>query len=97
MEKPAKVIDQVIPCENLDETLNHYIETLGYKLECIFPADSPKAAIVFKGESRIQLGAENIMEIKVPPVKYKSASAKVTVPFNIAFTGVPSSCAKSKP
>ena len=77
MEKPAKVIDQVIPCENLNETLNHYIETLGYKLECIFPADSPKAAIVFKGESRIQLGAENIMEIKVPPVKQSLVVTKM--------------------
>lgn len=77
MKKPAKGIDQVITCENLDETLNHYMETLGYKLECIFPADRPKTAIVFKNSSRIQLGANDILEFKVSSVQQSFVINKI--------------------
>lgn len=36
----------IITCENFDETLDFFIEKLGFRLEMISPADSPNVAII---------------------------------------------------
>ena len=36
----------VVPCTNLAETMNFFIEKLGFRLEMIMPADSPKTAVI---------------------------------------------------
>ena len=35
-----------IPCDNLDAAIDHYITQLGYRLDMIVPADSPREAIL---------------------------------------------------
>lgn len=37
----------VVPCENLNKTLEFFTENLGFRLEKIFPADSPTVAVIF--------------------------------------------------
>ena len=37
----------VVPCKNLNETLEFFTENLGFRLEKIFPADSPMVAVIF--------------------------------------------------
>ena len=37
----------VLPCRQLDETLAFFVDGLGFKIETIFPADSPRVAVVF--------------------------------------------------
>ncbi|MEK7722817.1 MAG: cupin domain-containing protein, partial [Acidobacteriota bacterium] len=36
----------VIPCDDLDETLDFFVEQLGFRLEMIMPADSPSVAVI---------------------------------------------------
>ena len=36
----------VLPCANLNETLEFFTETLGFRVEMIFPADAPRAAVI---------------------------------------------------
>lgn len=36
----------VIPCNDLNKTLNFFIEQLGFRLEIIMPADSPSVAVI---------------------------------------------------
>ena len=69
-------IDQIISCDNLEKTLDHYIDTLGYTLEYIFPADSPRTAIVFNKKSRIQLGTDEILDYHVPAVQQSFVHTK---------------------
>jgi len=65
-----KQIEKTIPCDDINCVLEHYTEKLGYSIESIFPADNPRSAIVFKGESRIQLGTEEIINTAtIPPIK----------------------------
>lgn len=36
----------VLPCENLQKSLEFFIEKLGFRLEMIFPADAPSTAVI---------------------------------------------------
>lgn len=36
----------VLPCANLNETLEFFTETLGFRVEMIFPADAPSTAVI---------------------------------------------------
>lgn len=36
----------VLPCANLNETLEFFVETLGFRVETIFPADAPCVAVI---------------------------------------------------
>ena len=36
----------VLPCANLNETLEFFIETLGFRVEIIFPADAPSTTVI---------------------------------------------------
>ena len=36
----------VLPCKNLNETLEFFVEKLGFRVEMIFPADAPQTAVI---------------------------------------------------
>lgn len=78
MKTKNRKIEEIIPCDNLADSLAHYIDTLGYKLECIFPSDCPRTAIVFNSESRIQLGTDKIINYHVPPVEQRFVHTRNT-------------------
>ncbi len=40
------VAEVVVPCLDLDETLNFFIDKLGFRVEMITPADNPNMAII---------------------------------------------------
>ena len=40
------VAEVVVPCLDLDETLSFFIDSLGFRVEMITPADNPNTAIV---------------------------------------------------
>jgi len=45
----------VLPCGVIDETVGFFIETLGFQLEAIFPADDPAVAVVAGHGVRLRL------------------------------------------
>ena len=44
-----------ISCENLDEAIEHYTVSEGYRLDMISPADAPREALLSKGGESIRL------------------------------------------
>lgn len=70
-------INRVVPCEILDETLDEYLNVLGYQLDYIFPADRPRVAVVFNADERIQLGIGDALKYNVPPVKQTFVHVKL--------------------
>lgn len=52
--RSAAIVDR-LTCDDLDATLRHYTEDLGYRIEEIFPADAPRLAIVSRDGKRIRL------------------------------------------
>ncbi|MCJ8274718.1 MAG: cupin domain-containing protein [Psychrosphaera sp.] len=45
----------VLPCEELNETLEFYTDRLGFKVEAIFPADNPQVAVISGFGVRLRL------------------------------------------
>ena len=45
-ESPIRSAEVVLPCPELDPTLAFFTETLGFRINAIFPADSPKVAVI---------------------------------------------------
>ncbi len=57
MSVPASMIraaEIVLPCTDLDETVNFFTERLGFGLETIFPADDPSVAVVSGHGARLR-------------------------------------------
>lgn len=46
----------VIPCDDLDDALKQHTEHFGYRLDMIFPADSPREALISKSEPSAAAG-----------------------------------------
>jgi mannose-6-phosphate isomerase-like protein (cupin superfamily) len=46
MKKHIQSAQIVLPCQDLNETLDFFIEKLGFRIETIFPADSPLIAVI---------------------------------------------------
>lgn len=44
-----------IPCDDLDEAIEHYTKQLGYRLDMITPADAPREALVSQGGETVRL------------------------------------------
>ena len=42
-------------CEDLDAAIERYTNELGYRLDMIFPADSPREALISKNEDKLRL------------------------------------------
>lgn len=55
-EKPAaRRSEIVVRCADLDAAMRYFIDTLGFRLEAIFPADAPRVAVVQGGGNRLRL------------------------------------------
>ena len=50
VSNPTLITDST-PCDNLDEAIDHYTTQLGYRLDMIVPADSPREALLSKARS----------------------------------------------
>ena len=42
-------------CDDLDAALHHYTEELGFEVDEVFPADSPRLVVVSQGDQRVRL------------------------------------------
>ena len=56
-----------IPCDDLDEAIDHYTKQLGYRLDMIKPADAPREALLSKDGETIRLVIENHPVGEAPP------------------------------
>ncbi len=61
----------VLPCLDLDRSLDFYISNLGFRLEMISPADSPTAAVISGYDITIRL--EESGQIGQPSLRVRSA------------------------
>ena len=64
----------VIACQNLDEAIDKYTNQLGYRLDMIVPADSPREALLTKEGESVRLRAEPLRLAGGWDVGFKSAS-----------------------
>ena len=55
LNETIKAAEVVLPCENLDETLSFFIDRFGFRVETIFPADSPEVAVISGHGLRLRL------------------------------------------
>ncbi len=60
MDKYSEKI--IVTCENFDETLEFFIEKLGFRLQMISPADSPNVAIIFGYNKTLRLEKSDEIE-----------------------------------
>lgn len=58
MTSPVRSAAVVIPCDDLDATLEFFVDELGFRLERISPADAPRLAVVVGYGVRLQLDRE---------------------------------------
>src|SRR5207249_9050374 len=42
----ARSVEVVVPCSDLQATMDFFLERLGFRLEVIFPADAPSTAVI---------------------------------------------------
>ena len=50
-----RAAELVLPCSDLDEALDFYTRNLGFRIDVIFPADSPRVAVISAYGVRIRL------------------------------------------
>lgn len=55
LSETLEAAEVVLPCENLQETLTFFIDRLGFRIEIIFPADSPDVAVISGHGLRLRL------------------------------------------
>ena len=53
--RQIEVAEVVFPCENLAENLAFFTATLGFRIESIYPADTPRIAVVSAYGTRLRL------------------------------------------
>ncbi len=51
----TSAVEIVLPCSDLEDTLHFFVSKLGFLLESIFPADSPRTAVISKEKFRLRL------------------------------------------
>ena len=54
-KEQIEAAEVVFPCENLAENMAFFTETLGFRLQIVYPADSPRVAVVSGYGIRIRL------------------------------------------
>jgi len=50
---------KVVPCDDLEAAIAHYTDTLGYRLDMIMPADSPRVAMLSNNGDSVRLELAN--------------------------------------
>lgn len=50
-----EVVEVVCSCENLEENLAFFVDTLGFRIESIYPADAPRVAVIAAYGTRLRL------------------------------------------
>ncbi|HSF14842.1 MAG TPA: cupin domain-containing protein [Vicinamibacteria bacterium] len=71
----------VLPCSELDETLSFFTERLGFRVEAIHPADSPRVAVVSGYGLRIQFergreGPPGVIRLRCTNLSARAGSPK---------------------
>jgi uncharacterized protein YjlB len=51
----TSAVEIVLPCTNLEDTLQFFVSNLGFLLESIFPADRPRTAVISKQNLLLRL------------------------------------------
>ncbi len=69
----------VIPCDDLDEALRKYREQ-GYRLDMIFPADSPREALISKSEPPVIAGGLTLQADKRTQIRLKLSQPQLQPP-----------------
>lgn len=59
LESPVDSIETVVPCKDIDAAMRLFLDTLGFRLDAIFPADSPRVALVSRDGQRFRLEADD--------------------------------------
>ena len=89
---PAEV---VLPADDLDATIVFFTETLGFRLDAVFPADDPAVAVVTGHHLRIRLDSETDIGsglVRIPyqdPAEVPAAGARLTAPNGTRIEFVP--------
>jgi len=52
---PIQAAEVVLPCAELDSTLAFFLDTLGFRVEAVFPADAPEVAVIAGHGLRLRL------------------------------------------
>ena len=78
MKEQIRSAQIVLPCANLNRTLEFFIERLGFRVEMIFPADSPSTAVIFGYDITLRL--ENSPEIQSSPITLRLLGDFSTLP-----------------
>ena len=55
---PIQAAEVILPCSELDPTLTFFIEKLGFRVNAIFPADSPAVAVISGHGVRLRLASD---------------------------------------
>jgi quercetin dioxygenase-like cupin family protein len=56
----------VVSCDNLEATIAHYTDALGYRLDMIMPADNPRVAVVSRDGAAVRLEVASAPTVTQP-------------------------------
>ena len=86
MESRIQAAEVVLPCSKLAETLSFFTEKLGFRVDVIFPADSPSVAVIsgYGLRLRLQQGDEaapsTIRLLCQNPAAFANGASEITAP-----------------
>lgn len=82
----------VVPCRSLDETLAFFVDDLGFRTEMIYPADSPRVAVVSAYGVRLRLDTATTGDpgtIRLQTDAYPGGAQSKTAPNGTTIEFVP--------
>ncbi len=80
----AVTTPNTIPCENLDEAIDHYTKQPGYRLDMIKPADAPREALLSKDGETMRLVMSS--KFQVPSSKLRDGCSLEPGTWNLELT-----------
>ena len=81
-----KTAEIVLPCSELDATLEFFTDKLGFKINAIFPADAPEVAVISGHGVRLRLergGSESPGKLRLlcqNPTEFADGETELTAP-----------------
>ena len=81
-----KTAEIVLPCSELDSTLDFFTDKLGFKINAIFPADAPEVAVISGHGVRLRLergGSESPGKLRLlcqNPTEFADGETELTAP-----------------